>query len=304
MNQKTKKIIFVLAAVILFFILLEIFVRIGIRIYLRAEYGPDLTRFREMDLEADTKKGWKWEGNQLFRGRFDVPKEKPAGLYRIITTGDSCCWGAMIPQEATFSAKLETLLKSRYGDDRVEVLNAGVVGYNSNQVLEHFRTSLVEYKPDLLIYYGTGEDSALWLRGKMELPLNNTWSPAHRLLFRSRTFRLIANSIDRLKPKKPATTWLEQSDNLKRMQKEIESTGAKLMLVEYLGVPRDKIISHIAGIGLDFQAPVVRTYEAFMLTGRPVRELIFDQVHPTAAGHSIIARQIRDEIVRLKLINE
>ncbi len=44
----------------------------------------------------------------------------------------------MVPQEATFSAKLETLLKSHYGEGRVEVLNAGVVGYNSKQVLEHF----------------------------------------------------------------------------------------------------------------------------------------------------------------------
>jgi lysophospholipase L1-like esterase len=91
-----------------------------------------------------------------FRGRqFDA---KRAGVYRILALGDSCTFGILRshlqPEQLYISEPypqaLERLAAAHLGPDRVEVLNAGVPGYNSYQGLMLLRGKLRGLAPDLI----------------------------------------------------------------------------------------------------------------------------------------------------------
>jgi lysophospholipase L1-like esterase len=73
---------------------------------------------------------------------------KPPGVFRIALVGDSVVEGFKIRQdEDTISGQLESLL----GGEGVEVLNAGVRGYNTQAEVELLRRQVLPYEPDLAI---------------------------------------------------------------------------------------------------------------------------------------------------------
>jgi lysophospholipase L1-like esterase len=293
--RRRRKIFFALVALALFCLLAEITARLWLAGYTRRRYGIDLDAYKAVPLINDRGLGWRWGGRVVFRGEREVSERKAPGVFRIITTGDSCCWGAPAPDNATFSAVLERILRRRYGADRVEVLNAGVVGYNSGQVTALVQDTLSRFAPDVVIYYGTGEGAEL--HGESLVPLLENY---RRWFFRSRAFLLFSHLIRSLHPPPPPPQSYQQNQGITALQQAVEANGARLMLVEYLRVNDEgRIVSALVGLQPRFRAPVVRTYDAFRLVNRPVRELILDQVHPSALGHELIGRCIADEMIRL-----
>lgn len=95
-----------------------------------------------------------------FRSREFEPK--PEGAFRILALGDSCTFGIIstpgrvldyIPEP--YPQRLERLAAERVGPGRVEVLNAGVPGYNSFQGILLLRSKLRGLDPDLVtVRYG------------------------------------------------------------------------------------------------------------------------------------------------------
>ena len=85
---------------------------------------------------------------------------KPKGVFRILSLGDSCTFGILttnvfeyIPEP--YPQRLEQLVAERVGPQKVEVLNAGVAGYNSFQGVMLLRTKLRGLQPDLItVRYG------------------------------------------------------------------------------------------------------------------------------------------------------
>jgi len=85
---------------------------------------------------------------------------KPPGVFRILALGDSCTFGLIARENFGFvkqpyPLKLQRLVERRIGEDRVEVLNAGVPGYNSFHGVLLLRTRLRDLDPDLItVRYG------------------------------------------------------------------------------------------------------------------------------------------------------
>jgi lysophospholipase L1-like esterase len=81
---------------------------------------------------------------------------KPAGIYRILSLGDSCTIGVFADEKGVgyvrepYPARLESLVSRRIGRGRVEVFNLGVGGYNSFQGLMLLRSRLSGSAPDLV----------------------------------------------------------------------------------------------------------------------------------------------------------
>lgn len=294
-----RRLAFALVACLLFLGLCEITARVGLRLHADAKYGPRLASFHEADLKADPVTGWSWGDAFLFRGRETVAVDKPAGLRRLVTIGDSCVYGAMVASESTFAAKLDTLLKTDLGVDRVEVLNAGVPGYNTQQATAHLREKIAPYRPDVVIYYGTGADAALWLRGT-DPSRAPRLDRLHHRLFASRAFLVLDRLVRSFHQReKPTATTLVQNDDLTSLRRACDSLGARLLLVEYLVGEDGLITSDLDGIGYDFAVPVVRLLPTFREINRPTRELIYDHEHSTPLGHSLIADRLRSEITAL-----
>ena len=83
---------------------------------------------------------------------------RPAGRCRTIILGGSTVfgWGAESPQW-NLPARLNAALKRQDGG-RHEVINAGVLGYDSAQEFLYFTSELVHYQPDLIIVYDGWND--------------------------------------------------------------------------------------------------------------------------------------------------
>jgi lysophospholipase L1-like esterase len=64
-----------------------------------------------------------------------VSRVKQRGRRRIVTFGDSITFGYGVGDDETYSARLDALGRGR----GIEVLNAGVTGYTSHQLLAHLR---------------------------------------------------------------------------------------------------------------------------------------------------------------------
>jgi lysophospholipase L1-like esterase len=85
----------------------------------------------------------------------EVRREKLPSVFRIIMLGGSGAFGYAAGNDgATIPAILERRLQAISGGQKhVEVLNAGVIAFISNQELAYLETELIDLRPDLVIAY-------------------------------------------------------------------------------------------------------------------------------------------------------
>lgn len=97
--------------------------------------------------------------NSLGYRNDEFPLDKPVDTYRIVALGGSTTYDVSIEDNReTFTAQLERLLRESYDYQNVEVINAGVPGYNSWEILINLEFRVLELKPDLVIIYeGTND---------------------------------------------------------------------------------------------------------------------------------------------------
>ncbi|MCZ7583022.1 MAG: GDSL-type esterase/lipase family protein [Deltaproteobacteria bacterium] len=87
------------------------------------------------------------------------PYEKPAGVFRVLAMGSSSTEGfELAGNEETWPGALGIVLDASAGPGRYEVINAGVGGMTTFQMILNFRKEMVRYDPDLLILYVAGND--------------------------------------------------------------------------------------------------------------------------------------------------
>lgn len=79
----------------------------------------------------------------------EIGYDNPADAYRILVLGDSFAEALQVPLEETFAKKLEALTTS---DSRpVEVINAGVGGWGTDQEATFYMVEGFRYQPDVVI---------------------------------------------------------------------------------------------------------------------------------------------------------
>lgn len=104
------------------------------------------------------KKGLTFHNSLGYRND-EFPLEKPDGVFRIVALGGSSTYDVSIKDnQKTFTTQLEKLLKDEYGYPNVQVINAGVPGYNSWEILVNLEFRVLDLDPDLVIIYeGTND---------------------------------------------------------------------------------------------------------------------------------------------------
>jgi len=218
-----------------------------------------------------------------------------------------------VAADQTYAAQLERILqlRSRAPIHEFEVLNAGVNGYQLLQIADFFESELVGYEPDVLIVYANAFDTSdkaieLDVTGD-ELPkrveresrsvLVNTLREG---LFALRSYHLLRRVIvplrDAAPDVRPDAVAGRQSANLLRLRLACERIGARLLVAEYLvrcdGPGEPGVCIAPWNRTRSWEAEFVPLREAFLAAGKSPAELFLDDVHPTAAGHAIIAREL------------
>ncbi len=84
----------------------------------------------------------------------EIEMPKPKGRFRIVALGGSSTYTIKVGDyKKTFTALLEKQLTEKYGYENIEVINAGVGGYNSWESLINLQTRLLDLEPDMVIVY-------------------------------------------------------------------------------------------------------------------------------------------------------
>jgi lysophospholipase L1-like esterase len=140
---------------------------IGLRIYVNSVLKPPHGVFKEPWKVPDAELEWKLKPNyqneargiyinsQGFKG--EELLEKEGKIYRIVALGDSTTFGVGqgYPQ---ILQQLLNQFKSQDCASKFEVVNAGVEGYNSEQISLHFQRDVLPLKPDMILIYAGWND--------------------------------------------------------------------------------------------------------------------------------------------------
>ena len=211
-SSSRRKIILVIASVVLTLIVLEVICRVWINLL-----APDETRLKYSsysELKPEDKRyiphhylnyypNPKYRVNKSYHNSLgyrneEFPVKKPEGTYRIAVIGGSSAYTIYVDDnEKTFTAELEEILKDDYGYTNVQVINAGVGGYNSWESLINLEYRVLDLDPDLIIVYQGTNDVHPRLVEPSEYHGDNRarrkqWQePGTRFLERSMLLRLI-----------------------------------------------------------------------------------------------------------------
>jgi len=266
-----------------------------------------------------------------FRGP-DYPVERDEGVVRVACFGDSSTFGMLVPETETYPRRLESLLGDALGR-RVEVINAGVIGYSVFQGLARYRCRVRPYGPDVVtlafgaindgLPAGTVADCKLIERTRRMSSLRSVAdSPLARLrlvqLFfrlapgaKSRTEsrqRLVAEferhhtEFDRGEPCVPRVSVAEFGRLLEEFVLTARGDGVAVVLIVPPRQP-DWESSHpnmleytdmIERTASELNVPLLNIRERFRAENEA--GLLLDNVHPSPSGHRVIAELLVETI--------
>ncbi len=158
-----KKLLFASITLLMLLVFIDVAVRVGgVAETCRNAYRYSPLWSCDPILSFKLKEDLKPGGVPLNRAGFRTHEFtlKPTGVYRILSLGDSCTFGMIVTKSfeyipEPYPQRLEQLVAERAGPKKVEVLNAGVPGYNSYFGVMLLRTKLRGLSPDLItVRYG------------------------------------------------------------------------------------------------------------------------------------------------------
>jgi lysophospholipase L1-like esterase len=116
------------------------------------DYVPDLGWVQTPNQDTRTVGGWPVHINSAgFRGP-EVSLGKPAGTLRVLLIGDSFTFGYGVADDSTLAVQLQReFAKASRDCPRVEVINGGVNGYDTDQEVMFLRRVGLLYHPDVVI---------------------------------------------------------------------------------------------------------------------------------------------------------
>jgi hypothetical protein len=253
--------------------------------------------------------------------------ERSPGTRRILVIGDSFVWGYGVEQHETFPKVLEALLP------RVDVINAGVAGYGTDQELLWLRSEGVRYRPDLVILVMCGNDDD---ENNSDLVYNVYHKPRFRqadhgeplltgvpvplpsralrlkhwiLTHSALAFQLKSTIIDPLRyqrhqreavPAKGLGLTLALVDGIARVVRDIDARLVVVTTVRYAPsaeFPYDELVDGVRRQGI----PVLDTERSPGY--RADTMLIPGDAHWNPAGHRFVAQQLRTMIEDHHLLN-
>jgi len=253
------------------------------------------------------------EGN---RGS-EMVSPKPDDVFRIVFIGDSVTFGYYVEEEEAFAKVAENLLQGKkIKGRRVEVVNAGVSGLGSNEILAHMKKRVFEWKPDLVVWgfylndvSERGWDVLFPVRDMGALAFLDHFAVGRLLEKAIFSTRLGAEfKVDSKNPsnQKIEECWEVVESNLsegKRFSDEKNIPVIVVCLPSGLQIGRPWTVFHyerkLEKICGALSIPFLDVLPA-LESGGNVKTLYFrgDLIHPNAKGHRIIGKAVADFILK------
>ncbi len=190
--------------------------------------------------------------NQLgFRGP-EIELRKKPGVLRIVCLGDSGTFGVQATHSEAGSPKRVWRVIENYPDelarrlelagfDRVEVINAGVIGYGSSQILRLLALRIMDLEPDIVTARFAANDTV-----RSWAPQRRTVEPANpvarAILYAFHDWRLMRlslrayQSVPGVHPKPDSVLWTSPDQfrrNVERIADVTRKHDVPLLLIDY-----------------------------------------------------------------------
>ncbi|HOD66329.1 MAG TPA: SGNH/GDSL hydrolase family protein [candidate division Zixibacteria bacterium] len=202
----------------------------------------------------------------------EVPYARPAGTLRVMVLGDSSPVGLGLKDRTfAFPEVLTRLLAAALDPDvRVEMINASVTGYTSEQLARLYERELLRYEPDyVVVYCGNNDASVSGSWSDLDLLRSQRAAGLRRLLARSAAYRLLRDLLVRPvrdrgalgAPLVPRVSPERYAANLERIIRACRDDRTRVVLVappqRYLWPAglQFKIFSHVTGEDGEFVFP-------------------------------------------------
>lgn len=240
-----------------------------------------------------------------------LPKQ-PSEL-RILALGDSVTFGAGVPQEEVFTARLQRLLTTRLARP-VRVINAGVGGYNTVQEFRYFLKEGLSLSPDAVILTYVTNDvevnegpfdpwAAVSFQGKSppqlaRLVLWESW--LYRLASHTVRYGLWGAQADASSlGSADARGWRDSMEALRNLRVTAGDRGIPLVVFFFRWQSNPMNTRLLEAVKrATAPSPVVDMESWFKDVD--VRVYTISQVdsHPNSAGHAVIAARMADVLLR------
>ena len=260
-----------------------------------------------------------------FRGPY-FKKNKPPDTFRIVAMGGSTTAG-MYENELTYPRLLERMLnQSSTGKRKTEVINAGVWGYTSCQVMKRYKKDIVDLKPDLiLLMSGWNDINKIRTSGitkRSQYCMNH-----HPVLVRSNIFRFLRFKTGDAFKKNPSELGVEvfqenskyYLENLREIIEDAGLNGTHVVLVSLPSLFETRALDKFSGYEqfgryslqeIEYRQRAViyinslkkklsEEYQHVFYIDNGVSPLTVgkskffsDTIHPTGAGNRVLAFQL------------
>ncbi|MBN1213018.1 MAG: SGNH/GDSL hydrolase family protein [candidate division Zixibacteria bacterium] len=213
----------------------------------------------------------------------NIPDRKDRRAFRILLLGDSSPVGLGLESwRQTFGEILRSYLNLQFIDYKIELINAAVSGYTSEQVVRFMELRGWAYDPDLvLVYCGNNDASISGPLSDRELFQAQRWTALRRSLNRLALYRLMralltsnseASAGDRLQLKVRVQPE-EYGQNLNRLVRQAQERNCPVIVlkppVPYLWPAglQFKIFTHVTGS----EGRLILPDEMSNILGRPLK---------------------------------
>ena len=231
---------------------------------------------------------------------FDSPK--PADVRRILGIGDSGMFGWDVPQEQNYLATLEHALNQRKQGQRIEVLNGGVPGYNTQQEVEWLATKGISFEPEIVIvgWCNNDYDAPFFLYQFADF-MHMDGSLMYQFLFRRQRFFMD------MKPNVNLYTSVEKSELHPDIFAGMGKEGVRQALTRLREIGNAHKFNTLVFGPMDLEAVAIsqelgmtyfNTYDAIPTHSVPAEYKVHD-MHPMVAGHDLLAERLERELDRL-----
>jgi len=257
--------------------------------------------------------------------RDDEPRvPKPPGVFRILCLGDSMVYGPGVAQDAIFPARL----RAAFAGEPIDVVAAGVQGWNTEQEERFLAANIARLDPDLVLLLYVTNDNEPTLADAPGAPAKRVRDVVYEtLVLRSRLFEWAAFVRARARqpratPLRPAPAhaavpppalpvapqpppasepafspsdpgWLASRESLGRVEQLVRGRGARLVVWLYSMTNREPEPSARARLR-EFEAETgVAVFDTLgYFSGEKFAALVNAPIidpHPNPAGHARLA---------------
>ncbi len=219
LNRNRRRRVFAVAAVLLGLGVAFLLCEIALRVYVASRgwtpncYVTGLTFFVPHNRAGHTLR----PGLRLKSSAYDISinalglrgpeieRDKPESVTRIAVLGGSSVFGYLVPRGQDSCRQLERILKDRRFD--VEVLNAGVPGFNMTQCRYRYEDEIARLRPDYVLLYLGWNDTRFLINDNAE-KANKTPPPppllkrilSHSVLYGFVRYRLFPQTAPQFAP--------------------------------------------------------------------------------------------------------